>query len=128
MRPTRENLKWVAYYNTMSMYANFSEFVQTFLIISPPHKPLSRLSIAMAVDIWTNTGHDERNILNNIMTNAHGTPYLSSIMEQVELACPSHIPFVAYVNADILFDTGLTLTLNAVHNWMNREYPESSFD
>jgi hypothetical protein len=129
LRPTRENLKWLAYYNTMTMYANLSESVQAFLlVISPTNKSLAKLSNAMAADIWTNTGHNPRNILNNTMTNAHGTPYLSSIVEQIELACPAHVPFVAYVNADILFDSGLILTLNAVHTWMNLEYRASSFD
>jgi hypothetical protein len=101
------------------MYARNSEFTQTYLIISAPKTPFDKVFTTTIKDLWINTGHAPQNILNDTLTNPHGTPYLSSIVEQVELACPLTVPFVAYVKADILFDTGFFPTLKGVHDWMN---------
>ena len=82
-----------------------------------PLLALSRSSPDNAVDAWLSAGNAEYSILNQTQCNEHGTPLVSSLFEQAEEKCPASVPFVAYANADILFDNGLTQTLEMVRNW-----------
>ena len=48
-------------------------------------------------------------------TNEHNTPLLASLLAAVQQACPPDVPYVAYANADILFEKiGLISTLQAL--------------
>ena len=67
--------------------------------------------------IWRDAGYEDSTILNSTAHNPHGTPFLSSIVQQLELACPKTVPFVAYVNADIMFDNDLQQTLQTLQEW-----------
>ena len=86
-----------------------------------PLLALSSSSPDNAVEAWLLAGNAESSILNQTQCNEHGTPLVSSLFEQAEEKCPASVPFVAYANADILFDTGLTQTLEMVRDW-----PQSS--
>ena len=55
-----------------------------------------------------------------VETNPYGTPVLFSLLERVKNACPD-VPFLAYANADILFDNGLLRTLDALLAWNQTE-------
>ena len=82
-----------------------------------PLLALSRSSPDNAVDAWLSAGNAESSILKQTQCNEHGTPLVSSLFEQAEEKCPASVPFVAYANADILFDNGLTQTLEMVRDW-----------
>ena len=93
-------LKKIAHENTMQMY---------FKDLAPE---------VQAVVAWQdNILRDNNNNNNNSMVlqvNQHNTPLLQSLIHNVETACPPHVPFAAYANADILFEKGgLLRTLRA---------------
>lgn len=116
-RQTQEPLKMIGYYNSIIMYAKMKQYAQTFLILSLERNHFE----STIIDMWINAGHSRLHVLNQTKTNEFSTPFLSSIIEQVEHVCPRHILFVAYVNADILFDTttqGLVLTLETLQNFV----------
>ena len=110
-KPTNESLKKQAYLNTAKMYQQLKG-VTAFLVITG-------FETAEQLSIWDETGYKKETILNNTLTNIHGTPYLRSILDQVERACPATVPFVAYVNADIMFDNGLVRTLENLRSWVH---------
>ena len=99
-RESDDPLKNVAHQNTADVYASLRPRVRTFLVHPVP-------SEAFNLSLET---------LDAPKTNSHGTPLLVSLLERVEAACPK-VPFLAYVNSDILFDTGILQTIDALLNW-----------
>jgi hypothetical protein len=67
--------------------------------------------------IWLREGNPNSTVIDNITVNEHGTPLISSLFEQAEERCPASVPFIAYANADILFDSGLMDTLQMLKEW-----------
>ena len=67
--------------------------------------------------IWLREGNPNSTVIDNITVNEHGTPLISSLFEQAEERCPASVPFIAYANADILFDSGLIDTLQMLKDW-----------
>jgi hypothetical protein len=67
--------------------------------------------------VWLREGHPHSSVLTNIKVNKLGTPLISSLFEQAEETCPASVPFIAYANADILFDSGLVDTLQMLKDW-----------
>jgi len=58
---------------------------------------------------------DGTNGMKAAKTNEHNTPLLHSLLATLDQACPSDVPYVAYANADILFEkSGLISTLQAL--------------
>lgn len=108
-KPTSDLMKHVAHKNTANMYKQIKT-VLAFLVIT-------NNTSDDELNIWRTAGHRDETVLNSTSTNQHGTPFLSSILHQVEKACPKSTPFVAYANADILFDSGLERTLEALVEW-----------
>ena len=112
-KPTQEAMKFTAYRNTAHMYRRIKT-VRAFLITTE-NTPETEL------DIWRAAGNGPWTVLNATSTNPHGTPFLSSILDQVERACPKSTPFVAYANADIMFDNGLERTLETLAAWVRSD-------
>jgi len=106
---SNDPLKTLSNKNIANMYNLLKHYLNSYLIITQDTPPSH-------IDLWRTYGHE--NILNDTETNVHGTPKIRSIINQIESACPNHIPFVAYVNADILFDMSLVNTLNSLNQWI----------
>lgn len=102
---TSEPLKQQAHFNTASIYEALRPRVKAF--ISQP-VPLEALALNFSM-------------LNAPSTNAHGTPVFSSLILLLEEACPD-APFLAYANSDILFDTSLLDTMDALLRWKQLEF------
>lgn len=119
-KPTKELLKQTAYQNSARMYFELREHVQPFLAIN---NNLDKEKEAQPSDtqIWLNAGHSMESVVNITETNPYGTPYLGSLISQVETACPQTTSFIGYVNGDILFDQGLINTLELLKMWITDE-------
>jgi hypothetical protein len=102
---TTDPLKQQAHANTAQMYKSLFPRVRAFL--SQPVPP-------EALDF-------DLTVLDAPSTNAYGTPLFASLVLLVEAACPD-APLLAYANSDILFDTGLLDTLDALLDWGQPEF------
>jgi hypothetical protein len=102
---TTDPLKQQAHANTAQMYKSRFPRVRAFL--SQPVPP-------EALDF-------DLTVLDAPSTNAYGTPLFASLVLLVEAACPD-APLLAYANSDILFDTGLLDTLDALLDWGQPEF------
>jgi hypothetical protein len=113
-KSTQEFMKQVAYQNTARMYAGLRGEIQAFLAITNSSSPYE---IAM----WLEAGHARGSLLTGIRTNTHGTPFLSSMIEQVEQRCHPGTLFVGYANRDIMFDHGVVDTMRLMTHWVTAE-------
>jgi hypothetical protein len=104
----QDPLRSLAHKNTAKMYKGLEPAIVSFLAIGST-------SPSESESIWKDAGNTH--ILRNIQTNEHGTPFFRALMERVERRCPKSTPFVAYANADIMFDTGLVQTLEGLKAW-----------
>ena len=102
---TTDPLKQQAHANTARMYESLLPRVRAFL--SKPVPP-------EALDL-------NLTVLDAPATNAHGTPLFASLLVVLEAACPD-APLLAYANSDILFDTSLLDTLDALLAWDQPEF------
>jgi hypothetical protein len=102
---TTEPLKQQAHSNTANMYNALRPRVKAFLLQPVPQE-------AFAFNF---------SLLDASTTNAHGTPLFASLILLLEDACPD-APFLAYANADILFDMSLLDTLDALLSWKPPEF------
>ena len=108
-KPTKEHLKHLAYKNTANLYYSMKNEITAFLAVKDD--PLS-------VKIWLHSGHTVDTLIDDIKTNEYGTPFVSSLFQNVEDRCPKETRFVSYANGDILFGYGgLVNTLNLMKNW-----------
>ena len=109
-----DEIKVVAHHNMARAYKMLEPYIQTFLALTP-------VSSSYELEVWIKAGHHPTlSVLNDTETNEHNTPHLRSLLQQVERACPSSASFVAYANADILFDYSLIHTLLALKTWSVR--------
>jgi hypothetical protein len=105
-------LKVIANENTARTFHLLSSHVLSFLIITENTNSHN-------IDIWLSNNNNNVLLLNKTETNVHNTPKFKSIITQLEKNCPAHIPFVAYSNADILFDINLVFTLQSIKLWID---------
>jgi hypothetical protein len=103
--PTSDPLKHQVHTNTAKMYESLFPRVQAFL-----SKPVPQEALALNMSV-----------LEAPSTNAHGTPLFASLISMLETACPDS-PLLAYANSDILFDTSLLHTLDALLDWNQPEF------
>jgi hypothetical protein len=102
---TTDPLKQQAHANTARVYESLQPRVRVFL--SKPVPPEARnLNLP---------------VLDAPSTNVHGTPLFASLVLLLEAACPD-APLLAYANSDILFDTSLLDTLDALLAWDQPEF------
>jgi len=100
-------MQTIAYRNTARMYKALDGIM-----------PLMALTGTSHVDseaMWKEAGNEQ--IIREVQMNEYGTPFLRALVEQVERRCPVSTPFVAYANADIMFDSGLVKTLRTLRGW-----------
>lgn len=99
----------IAHKNVARMYKSMSTHGVAAFLATTGSSPVD------SEKIWREAGNS--GIIPGVETNGHGTPFLWSLFERVEQRCPSSTPFVAYANADIMFDTGLVNTLTTLKKW-----------
>ena len=116
-------MKAQVYQNMAHMYAALQTHITAFVAIFPP--PANQSSAFSPTRMWLDAGHSPDSILNasSIETNPFGTPVFQSLIQHVEAQCPESVPFIAYANADILFDDSLVQTLQALKAWMKTQQP-----
>ena len=99
----------IAHKNVARMYKSMSTHGVAAFLATTGSSPVD------SEKIWREAGNS--GIIPGVETNEHGTPFLRSLFERVEQRCPSSTPFVAYANADIMFDAGLVNTLTTLKKW-----------
>ena len=104
----KDPMRSLAHNNTAHMYKELEPSVMSFLATESS-------SLSDNERVWKEAGNN--NILSNIKTNDHGTPFFRDLIEKVDNKCPKTALFVAYANADIMFDNGLIRTLNGLKAW-----------
>ena len=101
-------LRAVAHVNTARMYAALAPHVVAYLAVAASSPDDSE-------SVWLEAGNQYT--ITGVRTNEHGTPFFRSLIEQVDAYCPRGVPFVAYANADIMFNAGLVETLRSLRDW-----------
>ena len=101
---TTDPLQQQAHVNTAQMYESLLPRVRVFL-----SKPVPPEALQLNIPV-----------LDAPSTNAHGAPYYASLHVVLKRACPD-APLLAYANSDLLFDTSLLDTLDALLAWNQPE-------
>ena len=115
-------MKAQVYQNTAHMYAALQRHITAFVAIFSPQEA-NHSSVFSPVKIWLDAGHAPDTILNSssIETNIFGTPVFQSLIQHVDAKCADSAHFIAYANADILFDDSLVQSLQALKAWIETQ-------
>jgi len=97
-------LKTMAHKNSATVYSALGPRVRAFLALVSADENVSDWEVLKSAP----------------ETNEHGTPLFSSLLNLVADACPD-APLLAYANSDILFDSGLLPTIDALLDWNQPE-------
>jgi predicted O-methyltransferase YrrM len=100
-------LKTMAHRNSAAVYSELGPRVRAYLAASSD-------------DVLSEIDSSWQVLKDSPQTNEHGTPLFSSLLNLVADACPA-APLLAYANSDILFDSGLLPTLDALLAWNQSE-------